>query len=139
MLAILKKNKRAIGFILCTVWLSVTVAFFTMITSGGEANMELEIGPLVALKGRSALIFTRSFIGLGLLMLVLFIWRRRIGFMLAFIWSVWWGAILSTAFFSSPSFSDRLEILVTVLLFIASAWFALAQLKGKLSAAGHQP
>jgi hypothetical protein len=131
MLAILKKNKKALGFILCAGWLSVTVAFFAMITSGGEANMELELGTFIELKGRSAVIFTRGIIGFGLLMLVLFIWRHRVGFVLGLIWSLWWGVILSTSLFNPSSFSDRLTIIVVIFLFIVSALFALTKLKVK--------
>ncbi len=92
--------------------------------------MELEIGPFVALEGQSAILFTRGFIGFGVLMLVLFFWRRRIGFVLAIIWSMWWGAILTTALFSASSLSERIEILIIVLLFLASIGFTLTRVKG---------
>ncbi len=91
--------------------------------------MELEIGTLISLQGRSALIFTRIVIGFGLLMLVLFIWKRHIGFILAIFWSMWWGVNLSTALFNPSSFSDRITILLTVLFFAASAWLAVTRLK----------
>ena len=123
--------KTAAGFVLCALWLSVTVAFFAMMTSAGEANMELEIGPFLKLQDSGAVFFTRGLIGFGVLMLVLFLWRRRIGFILALIWSAWWGVILSTALLNSPGFSGRVSILITVSLFTTSAWFALARLRKK--------
>ncbi len=129
LLAIIAKKKKVILFILCTVWLSFSLAFFLMITEGGNVNMELEIGTFITLQGRSAMLFTRSVIGFGLLMLVLFIWKRRIGFILAIIWSMWWGVSLSTALFSPSNFSDRITILLTVFLFAASAWLAVTRLK----------
>ncbi len=127
--AIFAKKKKVILFILCTVWLSFSLAFFLMITEGGDVNMELEIGTLIALQGRSALLFTRSVIGFGVLMIVLFILKRRIGFILAIIWSIWWGVNLSTALFNPSSFSDRITIFLTVFLFAASAWLAVTRLK----------
>ena len=127
--AFFMKKKRVILFILCTVWLSFSLAFFLMITEGGDVNMELEIGILIAMQGRTALLFTRSVIGFGLLMLVLFILKRRIGFILAIIWSMWWGVNLSTALFNPSSFSDRITILLTVFFFAASAWIAVTRLK----------
>ncbi len=129
MITIPEKLKRAFGFLVCSFWLLITVMFFAMITSFGEANMELQIGPLISLKGGSAVLFTRCLIGLGLLMLVLFFSRHRIGFILSLCWSVWWGSVLLSAFFDQTGFSDRVSILVTVLLFTASAWFSWNHLK----------
>ncbi len=126
------------AFVLCALWLSVTVAFFAMVTSGGEANMELEIGPFLKLQDSGAIFFARGVIGLGVLMLALFIWKRRVGFLLALIWSAWWGAILSTALWNSIGFSDRVAILIAVSLFITSAWFALAHLRTKHPSVSNQ-
>lgn len=129
MITIPEKLKKAFGFLACSSWLSITVAFFSMITSLGEANMELEIGPFIALKGGPAVLFTRSLIGFGILMLVLFFTRRRIGFVLSLCWSVWWGAALLSAFFSQSGFSDHVSIFTAVLFFIASGWYSWKHLK----------
>ena len=133
-----RRWKHIAGFVLCAIWLSVTVAFLAMVTSGGEANMELEIGPFLKLQDRGAIFFSRGFIGFGVLMLVLFIWKRRVGFILALIWSAWWGAILSTALLNSPGFSDRVAIIIAVSLFITSAWFAQARIRTKYPAVNNQ-
>jgi hypothetical protein len=105
------------------------VAFFAMITSAGTEEMELEIGPLLSLEGSTATVFAQGAIGFGLIMLGLFIWRRRVGFVLALIWSVWWGIILASAAFTPLGLSERAIILVIVACFAASAWLALARLK----------
>ncbi len=120
---------RAISFILCAVWLSTSVAFFAMITSGGVEEMELEIGPLLSLEGSAATLFARGAIGFGLIMLGLFIWRRQVGFVLALMWSVWWGMILASAVFTPIGLSERVIILVVVACFAGSAWVALTRLK----------
>ena len=93
--------------------------------------MELEIGPFLKMRDSGAIIFTRSFIGFGILMIGLFLWKRRTGYFLVLIWSVWWGAILSTGLLSSTSMSDRISILIVVGLFITSAWFAFKHLNAK--------
>lgn len=118
----------AIGFVLCTAWLSVGVAFFGMITSGGEAGMELEIGPFLRVEGTSAIVFVRGVIAAGLLMLVLFVARRRVGEILAIAWSVFWALMLSTALYSSSSNAERVVILVIVLLFCWSGFYAWKRL-----------
>ena len=82
-----RRWKNVAGLVLCAIWLSVTVAFFAMLTSGGEARMELEIGPFLKLQDSGAIFFSRGFIGFGILMLVLFLWKRRVGFILALLWS----------------------------------------------------
>lgn len=130
---------KKVGFILCTLWLLFSIAFFSMITSGGEANMELELGHFLKLKNSSAIFFTRALIVLGLLMLILFILKRPIGFFLGLLWSMWWGIILATALFDSSSFSERMEIIVVVLLFFASGWFSFTLLKAKRSGAAPNP
>jgi hypothetical protein len=119
----------AISFILCAAWLTTSVAFFAMITSAGTEEMELEIGPLLSLEGSSATLFAQGAIGFGLIMLGLFIWRRQLGFVLALIWSVWWGIILASAAFTPLGLSERAIILVVVACFAGSAWLALARLK----------
>ena len=124
MIFITDKLKRVLGFVFCSVWLGFTVAFFAMITSAGKANMELEIGPFISLKDNAAVLFTRSLIGAGLLMLVFFIWRRRLGFILAFVWSLWWAAVLSTALLNTAGFSDLLSSLVVIFLFLLSAGYS---------------
>ena len=123
--------KGVVGFAVCATWLVVTVAFFAMITSGGEANSDLEIGPYLKLQDTPAVVFTRVVIGIGVLMLVLFFWRRRIGYILALVWSAWWAAMLSTALLSPSFSSERISILVVIVLFIASGWFSLARMKIK--------
>lgn len=123
------KWKGAIPFILGAVWLSTTVAFFAMVTSDGGADMELEIGPLLSLQGSSATFFVRGTLGFGLIMLGLFIWRRRPGFVLALVWSIWWGIVLGSAVFTPVGLSERITILVVVACFAASAWLALVRLK----------
>jgi hypothetical protein len=119
--------------------LSVTVAFLAMVTSGGEANMELQIGPFLKLEDSAAIFFSRSMIGFGVLMLILFIWMRRVGFALALIWSAWWGLILSTALLNASRLSERVAILITVSLFITSAWFALTLLRTENPTVSNQP
>jgi hypothetical protein len=119
----------AISFILCAAWLTTSVAFFAMITSAGTEEMELEIGPLLSLEGSTATVFAQGAIGFGLIMLGLFIWRRQLGFVLALIWSVWWGIILASAAFTPLGLSERAIILVVVACFAGSAWLALARLK----------
>ena len=119
----------AISFILCAVWLSTSVAFFAMITSAGTEEMELEIGPLLSLEGSTATLFARGAIGFGLIMIGLFVWRRRVGFVLALIWSVWWAIILASAAFTPVGLSERVIILVVVACFAGSAWLALIRLK----------
>lgn len=120
---------RAVPFILCAVWLSTTVAFFAMVTSDGGADMELELGTLLSLQGSSATLFVRGTLGFGLIMLVLFIWRRRPGFVLAVLWSVGWAIILGSAVFTPMDWSERSIIIVVVSCFAASAWLALVRLK----------
>ena len=120
---------RAIPFILCAVWLSTTVSFFAMVTSDGGADMELELGTLLSLQGSSATLFVRGMLGFGLIMLVLFIWRRRPGFVLAVLWSVGWAIILGSAVFTPMDWSERINIFVVVACFAASAWLALVRLK----------
>ncbi len=129
MLNLATQKIRAILFILCAVWLCTSVAFFAMVTSAGMEEMELEIGPLLSLEGSSATLFAQGTIGFGLIMLGLFIWRRRLGFVLALIWSVWWGIILASAVFTPVALSERAIILVVVACFAGSAWLALARLK----------
>ena len=121
-----------IAFILCAVWLSTSVAFFAMITSAGTEEMELEIGPLRSLHGSAATLFARGAIGFGLIMLGFFIWRRRLGFVLALIWSVWWAIILASAAFAPLGLSERAIILAVVLGFAASAWLSLSRLKNSI-------
>ena len=89
--------------------------------------MELDIGPYLKLEDRGAVFFSRGLIGFGILMVVLFIWKRRLGFVLAVVWSAWWAVVLSTALLNSSS--DRVAILIAVCLFATSAWFALVRLK----------
>ncbi len=134
-----RRWKTVAGFVLCAIWLSFTVAFFAMLTSGGEANMGLEIGPFLKLEDRGAIYFSRGFIGFGILMLVLLVWKRRVGLILTLIWSAWWGAILSTALPDSSNWSDRATILITVSLFVASGLFALAHLKTKAPPVSNRP
>ena len=129
MLNIIATRIGAISFILCAAWLTTSVAFFAMITSAGTEEMELEIGPLLSLEGSTATVFAQGAIGFGLIMLGLFIWRRWVGFVLALIWSVWWGIILASAAFTPLGLSERAIILVIVACFAASAWLALARLK----------
>lgn len=129
MLNTVTPKTRAMLFIVCALWLSTTVAFFAMLTSGGVEEMELEIGPLLSLEGSSATLFAQGAIGFGLIMLGLFIWRRQLGFVLALIWSVWWGIILASAVFTPLALSERAIILVVVACFAGSAWLALARLK----------
>ncbi len=119
----------AISFILCAVWLATSVAFFAMITSAGTEEMELEIGPLLSLEGSSATLFAQGAIGFGLIMLGLFIWRRQLGFVLALIWSVWWGIILASTVFTPLALSECAIILAVVACFGGSAWLALTRLK----------
>ena len=118
-----------ISFILCAVWLATSVAFFAMITSAGTEEMELEIGPLLSLEGSTATVFAQGAIGFGLIMLGLFIWRRRVGFVLALIWSVWWGIILASAAFTPLGLSERAIILAVFACFAGCAWLALTRLK----------
>ena len=120
---------RAIPFILCAAWLCTSVAFFAMVTSDGGSDMELQIGPLLSLQGSSATLFVRGTLGFGLLMLVLFIWRRRAGFVSALVWSLWWGIVLGSALFSSSDWSERAIILIVVICFAASAWLAMVRLR----------
>ena len=129
MLTTITSRIGAISFILCAVWLSTSVAFFAMITSGGVEEMELEIGPLLSLEGSAATLFAQGAIGFGLIMLGLFIWRRQVGFVLALIWSVWWGIILASAAFTPLGWSERAIILVVVACFAGSTWLALIRLK----------
>ena len=119
----------AISFILCAAWLATSVAFFAMITSAGTEEMELEIGPLLSLEGSTATLFAQGVIGFGLIMLGLFIWRRQVGFVLALIWSVWWGIILASVVFTPLGLSERAIILVVVACFAGCAWLALTRLK----------
>lgn len=123
--------KGVIGFILCAVWLAVTVAFFAMITSGGEASSDLEIGPYLKLHDTPTVVFSRVVIGFGLLMLVLFLWKKRTGYLLALVWSAWWAVMLSTALLSPSFSSERISLLVGISLFIASGWFSLARMRKK--------
>ncbi len=129
--------KNVAGFVLCAIWLAFTTAFVAMVTSGGEANMELEIGPFLKLQDTAAIFFSRASIGIGILMVILFLLKFRVGFALALIWSAWWGVILSTALLSSPGLSDRVIISIVVLLFITSAWFALTRLRAERPADGN--
>jgi hypothetical protein len=122
----------AISFILCAVWLANSVAFFAMVTSAGMEEMELEIGPLLSLEGSAATLFARGAIGFGLIMIGLFIWRRQVGFILALIWSVWWGIILASAAFAPLGLSERAIILAVVICFAGSAWLALTRLKNSI-------
>lgn len=128
-----RRWKGVIGFILCAFWLFVTVAFFAMITSGGEANSDLEIGPYIKLHDTAAVIFSRVVIGFGLLMLALFIWRKRIGYILALVWSAWWVVMFTTALLSPSFSSERISLLVGVSLFITSGWFSLARMRKAFS------
>lgn len=130
-ISIQEKLKKFAGLIICSGWYLFTLAFFLMITEGGETNMILEVGPYLKFQGSSAVYFTRGVLGFGVLMLILFIWRSRIGFILAFIWSVWWAAVLSTALLNAPDFSSRVAILIVVSLFIASAWYTFTRFQGK--------
>ncbi len=91
--------------------------------------MELELGTLLSLQGSSATLFVRGMLGFGLIMLVLFIWRRRPGFVLAVLWSVGWAIILGSAVFTPMDWSERINIFVVVACFAASAWLALVRLK----------
>ncbi len=100
-----------------------------MVTSDGGADMELEIGPLLSLQGNTATLFVRGTLVFGLIMLVLFIWRRRPGFVLALVWSIWWGIVLGSAVFTPVGWSERITILVVVAGFAASAWLAWVRLK----------
>ena len=102
-----------------------------MITEGGEPNMVLEVGPFLKFQGAGAVYFVRSVLGFGILMLGLFIWRKRIGYVLALIWSCWWAAVLSTALINTPGFSGRAVILLIVSLFIASGWYTFTRFKIK--------
>ena len=52
-----RRWKNVAGFVFCAIWLYVTVAFFAMLTSGGEAKMELEIGPFLKLQDSGAIFF----------------------------------------------------------------------------------
>lgn len=123
--------KNITGFILCAGWLLISVAFFAMLTSAGEANMDLEIGPFIQLHDDGAVFFCRGLIGFGIVMIVLFLLRRRSGYILAILWSAWWAAILSTAFVTAAGFSERVEIFIGVLLFFISALYTLSRLRTK--------
>ncbi len=114
--------KTLVGFVLCAAWLSFTVAFVGMVTGGGEANMELEIGPFLKLQDDGAVWFSRGMLGLGGLMAVLLWLRRRLGFILGAAWSVWWGALLTTTLLNTSG-GERIATIIVVALFIASAWF----------------
>ena len=131
---------EVVGSVLCAIWLSVTIAFFAMVTSGGEANMELEIGPFLKLEGRGAIYFCRGLIGFGVLMLPLFVWKRGAGYVLALVWSAWWGVLLSTALLSSSHLSESIAILIAVAFFAVSAAFAWKRLRSiRLSTTAREP
>jgi hypothetical protein len=123
------RRRGVISFVLCAAWLSVTVAFFAMVTSGGEANMELAIGPWLQFQGTTALAFSRGMTGFGLLMLGLLFWRRRAGLILATVWSVGWAALLSTAILSPSGPSEVVVLLIVIALLVASARFAVVRLR----------
>ncbi len=130
--------KNITGFILCAGWLLISVAFFAMLTSAGEANMDLEIGPFIQLHDDGAVFFCRGLIGFGIVMIVLFLMKRRIGSILAILWCAWWAIILSTALVTSTGIYNRIEIIVGVLFFAASAWFVWIRLKANPAAVNNR-
>lgn len=131
--------KNVAGLVLCAVWLAFTTAFLAMVTSGGEANMELQIGPFLKLQDTAAIFFSRAAIGIGIVVVVLFLLRLRVGFLLALVWSAWWAVILFTALLSAASLSDRIPIVIAVLLFITSGWFAWTRLRAGRGAISNRP
>ena len=116
-------------FLLCAAWLSFTVAFVGMVTSGGEPGMELEIGPFFSLRDTAAIWFSRGMIGLGAVMALLLWLRRRTGFILAAAWSIWWAVILTTAVFGTSG-TERVASIIVIALFCASGWYATTHRAG---------
>ena len=119
--------RKVAGRALCASWLGLTVAFFAMITSAGTESLELQIGPLLDLRGRAATLFVQGVIAFGLLMLVLFIPQRRSGVVMAVAWSTFWAVVLSTTLVGASSNAERAVIVAVIALFCWSAWYSWAR------------
>ena len=120
---------RVAGRVVSALWLGFTLAFFAMITSAGMESMELEIGPFLSLEGKTATVFAQSVIAFGLVMLVLFIAQRRVGALMALVWSAFWALILPTTLVGASGASERAVVLVVVAVFCWSGWYSWTRWK----------